>query len=346
MKVIKRIAIALLTVLIMSCAVSKSNDIRLVNTQTNEEKPMNKIKTSVNRETNFIYHMVSVAKVGYDNDYGNRYAHLHSPEDLAILKRNELLLTVKGGEHMGELYGMFIGWPAYLDIEAKRYYESMYVLFKYGIDAHFSKFSDLWGGDNEQIREAISQFYNSHAHLTSNIIEICRVMIDNYDIFITIVWEESLKELLPFAEMVQNYFDTSDFTHRIETLMNLSLDTNFIASFTNSMAGGAEAIDIRNHNISGIKYRSGELKNIRDISGWLKHEYVIYLLRDVIPIKMEYWNYFESLAEFYLRKIEDAGMSTEYWETIVDFYNVQYLKDPSLTPLELFNLALKEFVYK
>lgn len=41
---------------------------------------MNKIKLIANRETNYVYHMLSVAKCGYDNDYGRKYRGLYEEQ--------------------------------------------------------------------------------------------------------------------------------------------------------------------------------------------------------------------------------------------------------------------------
>jgi len=90
---------------------------------------MNKIRTKVSRETNYIYHMLSVSKCGYDNDYGNTYLSKHSADDLMMLKENEALITVKGGEHCGKLYHWLVSVPASLDIEAIKQYNSVHALF-------------------------------------------------------------------------------------------------------------------------------------------------------------------------------------------------------------------------
>ena len=67
---------------------------------------INKIRFTANKDTNYVFHMLSVAKCGYDNEYGNHYRHLYPKEDLALLKSNEKLITVCGGEHCGMLYGI------------------------------------------------------------------------------------------------------------------------------------------------------------------------------------------------------------------------------------------------
>ena len=44
---------------------------------------MNKIQMTASRETNFIYHMMSVARCGYDNEYGARWRKDYPTEDPA-----------------------------------------------------------------------------------------------------------------------------------------------------------------------------------------------------------------------------------------------------------------------
>jgi hypothetical protein len=91
---------------------------------------MNKIKTKVSREANYIYHILSVAKCGYDNEYGRKYASYHSFDDLKILKDNETHVTVVGGEHSGKLYWLLVMLPASFDTEALLYYEAIHHHFE------------------------------------------------------------------------------------------------------------------------------------------------------------------------------------------------------------------------
>ena len=86
---------------------------------------MNKIKFTSNSDTNYIFHMLSVAKCGYDNEYGDKYKNLYPQEDLAILKKHELLITVCGGQHRGALYGILVCEPACAKVSAKDYYTDL-----------------------------------------------------------------------------------------------------------------------------------------------------------------------------------------------------------------------------
>ncbi len=69
---------------------------------------MNKVRFVANKDTNYVFHMLSVAKCGYDNTYGSYYRNLYPAEDLAVIKENEPLLSVCGGEHCGFLYGTLV----------------------------------------------------------------------------------------------------------------------------------------------------------------------------------------------------------------------------------------------
>lgn len=91
--------------------------------------------------------MLSVAKCGYDNEYGTR----HHAADLAVLKQYEEALFVAGGEYSGRLYWFLVCLPATGDRSAKEYYRT------------FQPSAEL--ADMAQAIEAI-----------------CRVMIRNYDI--------------------------------------------------------------------------------------------------------------------------------------------------------------------
>lgn len=75
-------------------------------------KRYGKIEFCSNPDTNFVYHMLSVARCGYDNDYGRRYRSRYDAADLGCLKRFEDELTVCGGEHCGALYHLCVALPA------------------------------------------------------------------------------------------------------------------------------------------------------------------------------------------------------------------------------------------
>ena len=48
---------------------------------------MNKLHVEINPVTNYVFHMLSVAGLGYDNDYGRKWRHTVPENDLAVLTR-------------------------------------------------------------------------------------------------------------------------------------------------------------------------------------------------------------------------------------------------------------------
>lgn len=103
---------------------------------------MNKIKFTANKDTNYIFHMLSVAKCGYDNAYGEYYRSRYLEKDLMVLKSNEKLLTVSGGEHCGALYAVMVSEPACAEVSAKEYFYSIIDFEKKVINGSASDIAD------------------------------------------------------------------------------------------------------------------------------------------------------------------------------------------------------------
>lgn len=51
---------------------------------------MSSIKAIISKNSNYIYHMLSVSRCGYDNSYGEKYRKYHDEIDLNILKKATL----------------------------------------------------------------------------------------------------------------------------------------------------------------------------------------------------------------------------------------------------------------
>ncbi len=132
---------------------------------------MNKIKFVANRETNYVFHMLSVAKCGYDNAYGDFYRALYPEEDLNRIKAHEELLTVCGGEHSGFLYGMLVATPACGNVSAKDYYARLLNMIQKG---------------------EIPDGYESYGNVISMVSE---VMIKHYDYYVEHIWENGAEAI-------------------------------------------------------------------------------------------------------------------------------------------------------
>ena len=287
---------------------------------------MSKIKTKVSKEANFIYHMLSVAHCGYDNDYGKAFAHFHPAEDLQILKKHELHITVKGGEHCGQLYWPLIAIPASLDYPANDYYTNLLQI----IESNNANAAGLPNIDNLDI-EGLLERIQPHA---AEALEICKVMEQNYNTYVEKVWKITKTELETYAQGFAKISQDSKITDKLENIVGEELDGDFYASFVNSIADGPEAIDIsKNQDIFGIG------RSCDDALRFVSHEFVIYLLKQALAevyalADPANWLYTESLAAFYL---ELAGIDFCFLDNrdVINQYRAEYERS-KLSAVELY----------
>ena len=278
---------------------------------------LNTLRFIANPDTNYVFHMLSVARVGYDNAYGARFRNDYPAEDLAVLKSYEDLLTVCGGEHCGALYYMMGTLPAGAEQSAKEYY------------------TDL-------LDEAINGPVPPEAEVYRPIVaDICRVMIRHYDDYVARIWPGQEADIRRYIPQVEARFASSDFTARAVELVGCGLPgETFTATMVTSVENGAEAIDISKElDVFGI------VRNPVDAFYFIGHEFIIYLLKNALKDEnafraFETWPITEGLAEYYLKRIlGDTRFFTEQAK-IVDFLEQQ----PELPAAELYRLACQEFI--
>ncbi len=241
---------------------------------------MNKIQFSADPDINYIFHMLSVAKCGYDNAYGEKYQNRYDSADLQCLREQERHLTVRGGEHCGDWYGPMVCEPARCSTPVKEYYGETIAWIEAG---HLKlPFDEL-----------------------DTIIHVCRIMIRYYDDFIENIWPAERERITKYINTVRAVFEAGNFTAQAEELVGVSLPPpGFTAVLVSSVEGGAEAIDITDtQDVFGID-RSAEAEK-----AFISHEFLIYLLKIALKDEnafqsFENWTLIEGLAEYYLQKIE------------------------------------------
>ncbi len=276
---------------------------------------MNKIKFIANQDTNYIFHMLSVAKCGYDNTYGNTYRYLYPESDLALLKENETLLTVCGGEHLGELYNFMVSCPACAKTPAKDYYADLIQM-----------------ADNGNIPESYEKYVDI-------VRKISAVMIKHYDHYIAEIWPVEKEKIESYIPAVLCLFNQADFTGKAEELIGCRLLSEyFIATLVTSVENGAEAIDIdREQDVFGI------VRDPVDAFYFIGHEFIIYLLFNALKDEDAFHNYdhwlaTEGLAEYYLKKINGDTRFFNAQQKYVEFYE-KCAEDKKLSAAELYRMA-------
>lgn len=284
---------------------------------------MNKIKFVANKDTNYIFHMLSVAKCGYDNAYGELYRCQYSQNELNILKRNEELITVCGGEHCGCLYGLLVAEPSCGNVPIPEYYRT---LIEMG--------NEIKAGN---IPEGVSE---EALPYTDNVISISEVMLKYYDNYIENIWEYEKEKIEHYIPELQKYFEEADFTEKAESLLKCNLKSDyFTATLVTSVEGGAEAIDIsKDQDVFGIE------RDVLDAVYFIGHEFIIYLLFDALADEnafknLETWSLTEGLAEYYLKKIMGDTRFFSKQQKYVEYYE-NCEKEFPMSAVQLYRKAM------
>lgn len=281
---------------------------------------MDMLRFAANPDTNFVFHMLSVARVGYDNAYGARFRGDYPAEDLVVLKSYEDMLTVRGGEHWGELYYMMVVLPACAEQSAKEYYTAL-------------------------LDEAINGPVPPEAEVYRPIVaDICRVMLRHYDDYIAHIWPEQEADIRRYIPQVEDKFASSDFTARAVDMVGCGLlGENFTATMVTSVENGAEGIDIsREQDVFGI------VRDPVDAFYFIGHEFIIYLLKNALKDEDAFqsfatWPVTEGLAEYYLKRILGDTRFFNAQRNVVAFLEEQPGTE-NLSAVELYRLAYKAFV--
>lgn len=240
----------------------------------------------------------------YDNAYGAKYRQLHSPEDLAVLKQCESLLSVKGGEYCGSLYWPLVCIPARGERSAKEYY------------AHFP-----------------SESPEAEA--------ICAVMARNYDRYEADIWPESKAQIKAYIGPLARRFEESNFTDRAEVAIGCSLEEEaFYAVLTNSMEGGPEAIDISpSQDVFGIE-RSHDDAFFFIGHEFLIYLLKSALQGTDAFANTDTWLRTEGLAEFYLEQLLGERRFFRFAERQVEIYEKLTKENPNFSAKELYLAGL------
>lgn len=278
---------------------------------------MNKIRFVANKDTNYVFHMLSVAKCGYDNAYGEHYRNSYPAEDLAVIKENEQLLTVCGGEHCGFLYGTLVGEAACANIPAKDYYgELLRMVADDEVPAEYEEYIDI-------------------------VCKISDVMIKHYDHYIENIWELEEQKIKEYIPQVLHLFEESDFTDKAEKMVGCTLPGEyFTATLVTSVENGAEAIDISaEQDVFGI------VRTPLDAFYFMGHEFIIYLLFTALKDEnafqsLDTWNITEGLAEYYLKKIMGDTRFFDRQQKYVKFFE-ECEGEENLSAVALYRMGLK-----
>ena len=284
---------------------------------------MNKIRFEIDPNINYLYHMLSVARCGYDNDYGAKYRPLYPAEELAAFADNSELLTIQGGVHWGKLYSLLIFNPAgYADSLADYYGEVL------------ATCESIRAG---KIPEWVDESLVPYTELVER---LSQILLKHHDAYVRDIFSGERERIAAAIAPVQAWFEEHDFTARAEKLVGCNLSAEaFTATMVSSVAHGPEAIDLTaERDLFGID------RSTMDAVYFIGHEFIIYLLKSALREEDAFrgnatWPLTEALAEYYLKRLMGDTRFFDGQRQWRIFYEQQA---PGLTAVQLYRLALQE----
>lgn len=268
---------------------------------------MGKITCVYDKDTNFFFHLLSVAKVGYDNAYGEKYHDSVSKEDAATLKKYEKELTMKGGEYNGKIFwtGMYAGNAQ----------DAIHTIQSEGGFPGFESYTDA-------------------------LLEIFGIFLKYHDDYCERIWPEENKRLAQAAQEWQERFDEEGLEEKAEKLVGITSETMFYASLICSIGHGVEAILCETEDGSVYDLLSID-RDYNSARAMFLHEYIIALLGKRIPFSIETYNQIEGLAEYYTEELIGKTYNFTDMNTYIEFYRMKLSEKP-YTPEELLEMAVQK----
>ena len=284
---------------------------------------MNKIRFEIDPNVNYLYHMLSVARCGYDNDYGAKYRPLYPAEELAVFSDNRELLTIQGGVHWGELYSLLIFNPAGYAESLPDYYGEVLATCE----------SIRAGVIPEWVDEPLIPY-------TALIGQLSQILLKHRDAYLRDIFPGERARIAEAIAPVQAWFEAHDFTARAEELVGCELAAEaFTATMVSSVAHGPEAIDLTpEKDLFGID------RSTMDAVYFIGHEFIIYLLKSALREEDAFrsnatWPLTEALAEYYLKRLMG---DTRFFDGQREWRMFYERQSPELTAVQLYRLALQE----
>ncbi len=313
------------------------------------------IRAVVEIGPNYIMHLLAVAKVGFDSEYSSRYTGTVKEVDLEYLRTQRSLLIFANGQ-MGQLTGLLIFLPCYLNLDSKTKLQEFFSLLLAGLrEGQFQPFMDRYSEEIARldfwIQPVDSHWLAQYAAHSEEIARLALVYADNFDVYLDQVWTQEAPHISAVAASINDHFRKTDIITLWETLTNRQFKFDYYEIvLCSAIENGPNANSLgyeRNMFYSGHDFAF--------MTQFISHEVGTHILIDLIapafrggmvyPFGLVYRTY-ENLAKFYNTRI--LGDTNAYDNMYGAFGEQAQLAlhrlnavNPSLSPDELFWQAVE-----
>lgn len=305
---------------------------------------------------NYIFHLMAIAKVGFDGEYANTYKDSVLPEDIACIKEHKNLLSFGPGSG-GELVQVMIFFPSYINLKSADAFKEYFSLLDMGFQTSnfqpfFEKYTsykerlDIWTWNpmfNEEYLKSIIKYRKI-------ITDLGKIYLRNYATYEEKVGDKEKTKLDKVALKINNYFKDKDLISKWEILTGKKFKfNNYYIVLCSAAKNGPDANSLGYDR--NVFYHD---KLFDHMTQSISHEVGTHILVDEFKeiismnkfdLNVLYWAY-ENLAKFYntiILKNKNLKYDMPHDKEYLKIYNELYNKNRDITPKDILVKGIESF---
>lgn len=285
---------------------------------------------------NYIFHLMAVAKIGFDSEYAQKYVDSISKNDKNYLKKWENLLIFETGTE-GSLTAILIVLPAYINLDSENKLKSYFDLLNAGLSTKntldfqkkFAKYLKKLTKDWIYPKN-FGQYLNTLSKHKDIIRSIGDIYARNFNFYIKNIWPSEKSQMDKIAKKIISYFKKRDIIEKWETLLQIKFKyEEYQILLCSAIKNGPNAISVGYER--NIFYSGTEIKHTLH---FISHEVGTHLLSD-------------DLNKIYAEENHDNKNLSYAYECLAMFYNKLVLNKKNLAyELKSFDDKTRLPIYK
>ena len=305
---------------------------------------------------NYLFHLMAVARAGFDSEYADRYREAVAPADLSFLEASRGRLSFQDGR-TGDLANLAILLPAYLSLESGEALREYFGLLDRALGGHAGPFLERYGTHLARLDDWVLRVDGPWLSSQAAAREVLRTMgavyARNFPGYEAEVWPRERAAIEPVAARFNAHFAGSDVIGRWERLTGRTFKTDtYEIVLVSAIENGPNANSLgyeRNVFWSGLDFGY--------MTQFASHETGTHLLIDMVkelmgsPPGVDFdivYRAYENLARFYNTLVLGASdiyeMPERYHGKEFDrVYRSLYAENSNRSPEEMLRLGIAEF---
>ncbi|WP_153019733.1 hypothetical protein [Kosmotoga arenicorallina] len=269
---------------------------------------MKEIKLIAELGTNYIFHLLAVAKNNYDNSYSRKYASSISNKHREILQKFKERLNFANG-NAGDLVEYLIFFPAYLGLNSQNDLERYFGLIKkaaHGRPEGFIKEYREKISERKWLPKIDDRWFEMLHEKLEEIEMLKEVYIDNFTTYKNLVWPYEFPQMKKKADRLNEKLKGLNLIEKWEKVTGKSFKAKkYEIVLVSAIEGGPNANSLGYSK--NVFYSESESSFMID---FISHEVGTHILSDVAfeffqalstkPEKMaEFYGAYECIAQFF-----------------------------------------------